>query len=148
MTSASRAWRIDATTASAGVDEGACGARAAVPAQGLARAAGAPIVAVAARRARSPSRCCCSSCCCPFLWLVQLAFRPAADIFDDSLLFVPTLDGFISLLQGNFLKSFGNSLLVSTLSTGLLAADRRARGLRARRAGSSRAATASRCGSW
>lgn len=54
----------------------------------------------------------------PFLWLVQLAFKPAADIFDDSLLFVPTLEGFASLLQGNFLKSFGNSLLVSTLSTG------------------------------
>jgi len=54
----------------------------------------------------------------PFLWLVQLAFRPAADIFDDSLLFAPTLDGFASLLQGNFLKSFGNSLIVSTLSTG------------------------------
>ncbi|MDB5828686.1 MAG: binding-protein-dependent transport system inner rane component [Variovorax sp.] len=54
----------------------------------------------------------------PFLWLVQLAFRPAADIFEDSLLFKPTLDGFLSLLQGNFLKSFGNSLLVSTLSTG------------------------------
>jgi multiple sugar transport system permease protein len=54
----------------------------------------------------------------PFLWLVQLAFRPAADIFEDSLLFMPTLDGFISLLQGNFLKSFCNSLLVSTLSTG------------------------------
>ena len=53
----------------------------------------------------------------PFLWLVQLAFRPAADIFEDSLLFVPTLDGFISLLQGNFLKSFGNSLIASTLST-------------------------------
>ncbi len=54
----------------------------------------------------------------PFLWLVQLAFKPAADIFDDSLLFVPTLDGFASLLQGNFARSFGNSLLVSTLSTG------------------------------
>ncbi|CAN7717017.1 carbohydrate ABC transporter permease [Variovorax sp. LjRoot290] len=54
----------------------------------------------------------------PFLWLVQLAFRPAADIFEDSLLFTPTFDGFISLLQGNFLKSFGNSLLVSTLSAG------------------------------
>jgi len=53
----------------------------------------------------------------PFLWLVQLAFRPAADIFEDSLLFVPTLGGFISLLQGNFLKSFGNSLIASTLST-------------------------------
>jgi multiple sugar transport system permease protein len=54
----------------------------------------------------------------PFLWLVQLAFRPAADIFDDALLFVPTLDGFRSLLQGNFARSFGNSLLVSSLSTG------------------------------
>jgi len=55
----------------------------------------------------------------PFLWLVQLAFKPAADLFEDSLLFVPTLDSFRSLLQGNFLKSFGNSLLVSTLSTGM-----------------------------
>ena len=54
----------------------------------------------------------------PFLWLVQLAFRPASEIFDDRLVFVPTLEGFASLLQGNFLKSFGNSLLVSTLSTG------------------------------
>jgi multiple sugar transport system permease protein len=54
----------------------------------------------------------------PFLWLVQLAFRPAADIFEDSLLFVPTLDGFLSLLQGNFPRSFWNSLVVSTLSTG------------------------------
>ena len=55
----------------------------------------------------------------PFFWLVQLAFKPAADIFEDSLLFTPTLDSFKSLLQGNFLKSFGNSLMVSTLSTGL-----------------------------
>lgn len=54
----------------------------------------------------------------PFLWLVQLAFRPAADIFDERLFFVPTLEGFTSLLRGNFLKSFWNSLLVSTLSTG------------------------------
>jgi multiple sugar transport system permease protein len=55
----------------------------------------------------------------PFLWLVQLAFRPAAQVFDDALLFTPTLDGFTSLLQGNFMRSFGNSLLVSTLSTAL-----------------------------
>ncbi len=55
----------------------------------------------------------------PFLWLVQLAFKPAAELFDDALLFTPTLDGFRSLLQGNFLKSFWNSLAVSTLSTGL-----------------------------
>ncbi|MET0333016.1 MAG: carbohydrate ABC transporter permease [Rhizobacter sp.] len=55
----------------------------------------------------------------PFLWLVHLAFKPAADLFEESLLFVPTLDGFRSLLQGNFLKSFGNSLAVSTISTTL-----------------------------
>jgi multiple sugar transport system permease protein len=55
----------------------------------------------------------------PFLWLVQLAFRPAADVFDDDILFAPTLGAFTSLLQGNFLRSFGNSLLVSTISTTL-----------------------------
>lgn len=56
----------------------------------------------------------------PFLWLVHLAFKPAAELFDDRLLFVPTLEGFRTLLgEGNFLKSFGNSLAVSTLSTGL-----------------------------
>ncbi|MGB6105140.1 MAG: carbohydrate ABC transporter permease [Pusillimonas sp.] len=55
----------------------------------------------------------------PFLWLVQLAFRPTNDVFGDSLLFRPSLDAFRSLLEGNFLDSFGNSLLVSTISTGL-----------------------------
>ena len=55
----------------------------------------------------------------PFLWLVQLAFKPAAEVFDDGLLFMPTLEGFASLWQGNFPKSFGNSLLVSSLSTAL-----------------------------
>lgn len=53
----------------------------------------------------------------PFLWLVQIAFRPASDVFDDRLLFTPTLDGFVALLQGNFAKSFGNSLIVSSLTT-------------------------------
>ena len=53
----------------------------------------------------------------PFLWLVQLAFRPAADVFSDDLLFRPTLESFTSLLQGNFARSFGNSLAASTLST-------------------------------
>lgn len=55
----------------------------------------------------------------PFLWLVQLAFRPADAFFSDELLFTPTLDAFTSLLEGNFPKSIGNSLAVSTLSTGL-----------------------------
>ncbi|MCT9124849.1 carbohydrate ABC transporter permease [Cupriavidus gilardii] len=55
----------------------------------------------------------------PFLWLVQIAFRPAEGAFDDSLLFAPTLEAFGALLEGNFARSFGNSLLVSTLSTAL-----------------------------
>lgn len=53
----------------------------------------------------------------PFLWLVQLAFRPSADIFAEELLFTPTLESFQGLLQGNFLRSFGNSLVSSTLAT-------------------------------
>jgi multiple sugar transport system permease protein len=55
----------------------------------------------------------------PFVWLVQLAFRPALDVFDDSLLFTPSLSAFIDLLHGSFMRSFGNSLWVSTISTGL-----------------------------
>ena len=55
----------------------------------------------------------------PFLWLVHLAFKPAADLFEDRLLFVPTLDGFRALLQGHFPRSFLNSLAVSTLSTAM-----------------------------
>lgn len=53
----------------------------------------------------------------PFLWLMQIAFRPAEAAFDDSLLFAPTLEAFRALWQGNFARSFGNSLLVSGLST-------------------------------
>jgi multiple sugar transport system permease protein len=55
----------------------------------------------------------------PFLWLMQVAFRPAADMFEDNILFTPTIEAFTSLLQGNFLRSFANSLIVSTVSTGL-----------------------------
>jgi multiple sugar transport system permease protein len=53
----------------------------------------------------------------PFLWLVQIAFRPAEAAFDGGLLFTPTLEAFRALFQGNFARSFGNSLIVSTLST-------------------------------
>ncbi|HEX8882987.1 MAG TPA: carbohydrate ABC transporter permease [Noviherbaspirillum sp.] len=53
----------------------------------------------------------------PFLWLVQIAFRPSDAAFDGGLLFTPTLEAFHALLQGNFIRSFGNSLLVSSLST-------------------------------
>ena len=55
----------------------------------------------------------------PFLWLVQLAFRPAEEFFTDNILFTPTIEAFTSLMEGNFPKSFWNSLAVSTISTGL-----------------------------
>ena len=55
----------------------------------------------------------------PFLWMVQMAFRPAADALELSLYFTPTLEAFSGLWQDSFARSFGNSLLVSVLSTGL-----------------------------
>jgi len=55
----------------------------------------------------------------PFLWLVQLAFRPADAFFSEDFLFTPTLEAFASLLEGSFPKSIANSLIVATLSTGL-----------------------------
>lgn len=53
----------------------------------------------------------------PFLWMVIMAFRPAAEVFDLTLWFSPTLDAFRALIAGNFLDSFSNSLWVSVLST-------------------------------
>ncbi|MGF6478151.1 hypothetical protein [Paraburkholderia sp. JPY419] len=41
----------------------------------------------------------------PFLWLVQLALRPADTIFDDGLLFKPTLDAFRGLFHSSFVLS-------------------------------------------
>jgi multiple sugar transport system permease protein len=55
----------------------------------------------------------------PFFWLVQLALRPADAVFDDGLLFIPTLDAFTGLFHSSFAGSFVNSLLVSTFSTAL-----------------------------
>ena len=55
----------------------------------------------------------------PFLWMVQMAFRPAAEALELNLYFTPTLEAFSGLWQDSFARSFGNSLLVSVLSTGL-----------------------------
>ncbi|ULR88931.1 carbohydrate ABC transporter permease [Comamonas sp. B21-038] len=55
----------------------------------------------------------------PFLWMLQMAFRPAGDALSLDLIFSPTLEAFTGLWQDNFARSFGNSLLVSVLSTGL-----------------------------
>jgi len=53
----------------------------------------------------------------PFLWMVVMAFRPAAEVFDLTLWFTPTLDAFRALIAGHFLDSFSHSLWVSILST-------------------------------
>ena len=44
----------------------------------------------------------------PFLWMVLMAFRPAADALELDLVFRPTLDAFRGLWQDSFAKSFGN----------------------------------------
>jgi len=54
----------------------------------------------------------------PVIWTIHLAFKPALEIFDIALGFVPTLENFRSLLaDGSFLIALGNSLIVSVLST-------------------------------
>ena len=46
----------------------------------------------------------------PFLWMVQMSFRPNDDIFGYDLLFTPTLVHYGALWQGHFAGSFGNEL--------------------------------------
>jgi multiple sugar transport system permease protein len=55
----------------------------------------------------------------PFLWLVMLAFKPAADIaaLPPHLLFTPSLEHFTALLHSDFVRSFGNSLVTGTMAT-------------------------------
>ncbi len=55
----------------------------------------------------------------PFLWLVQMSFRPNDDIFGYELAFTPTLDHYRSLWGGTFPGSFVNSVVVSLSSTAL-----------------------------
>jgi multiple sugar transport system permease protein len=53
----------------------------------------------------------------PFLWLVQMSFRPNRDIFGYDLLFSPTFDHYRALWTGAFSASFLNSAIVSVAST-------------------------------
>ena len=53
----------------------------------------------------------------PFLWLLQMSFRPNDDIFGYELMFRPTLEHYGSLWTGHFPGSFWNSVLASTAST-------------------------------
>lgn len=53
----------------------------------------------------------------PFLWMVIMSLRPSMDAFDLTLFFTPTLEAYRQLIAGNFLQPFGNSLMVSVIST-------------------------------
>jgi multiple sugar transport system permease protein len=55
----------------------------------------------------------------PFLWLVQMSFRPNADILGYELAFKPTLAHYRALWTGAFPGSFVNSMVSSTTSTAL-----------------------------
>ena len=55
----------------------------------------------------------------PFLWLLVMSFKPLDDMFawPPKLLFRPTIEHYVSLWDGDFPKSFKNSLVTSVGST-------------------------------
>ena len=53
----------------------------------------------------------------PFGWLVQMSFRPNADIFGYDLRFNPTFAHYQALWTGAFPASFVNSMVTSVAST-------------------------------
>ena len=53
----------------------------------------------------------------PFIWLVQMSFRPNEDILGYDLLFRPTLAHYKALWTGAFPNSFVNSMITSVAST-------------------------------
>jgi multiple sugar transport system permease protein len=55
----------------------------------------------------------------PFFWLIQVSFRPNADIFGNNILFTPTLEHYRALWKGNFPGSFINSIVSSVCATAL-----------------------------
>src|SRR5262249_17519900 len=55
----------------------------------------------------------------PFVWLVQMSFRPQGDILGYDLLFSPTLAHYRALWTGAFPASFVNSMITSVASTAL-----------------------------
>ena len=57
----------------------------------------------------------------PFVWLLIMSFKTIDDIFawPPKWLFVPTIENYTGLWEGDFPKSFANSLIVSTGSTAI-----------------------------
>lgn len=57
----------------------------------------------------------------PFVWLLIMSFKTVDDIFawPPKWLFVPTIENYTGLWEGDFPKSFANSLIVSVGSTAI-----------------------------
>jgi multiple sugar transport system permease protein len=55
----------------------------------------------------------------PFLWLLQMSFKPQADIFafPPKVFFTPTFEHYVALWDTEFRRSFANSTIVSVGST-------------------------------
>ena len=55
----------------------------------------------------------------PVLWLIQLSLKVESEAFrmPPKLLFWPTLENYLALFQGKFARSFGNSSIVSLVTT-------------------------------
>ncbi|MEB0222406.1 hypothetical protein QN393_25210, partial [Pseudomonas sp. AB12(2023)] len=55
----------------------------------------------------------------PFLWLLQMSFKPTPLIleFPPRMFFTPTLEHYVGLWQAGFPESFVNSLITSVVST-------------------------------
>lgn len=57
----------------------------------------------------------------PFLWFVIMSFKPVDQIFAgvSGLFFTPTLENYAGLVNERFVRSIWNSIVTSTVSTGL-----------------------------
>ena len=57
----------------------------------------------------------------PFVWLLLLSFKTTNDIFGGAarMIAIPTLENYVALWDTDFRRSFFNSAIVSTVSTGL-----------------------------
>jgi len=55
----------------------------------------------------------------PFYWLVQMSFKTEREAFQmpPQLVFVPTLQNYVSVLQGKFVRALGNSAITATTTT-------------------------------
>jgi multiple sugar transport system permease protein len=55
----------------------------------------------------------------PFLWLLQMSLRPEKEIFTfpPRVLYTPTLEHYVAVWSGQFHRAFGNSTVVSLIST-------------------------------